>query len=91
MDKHGITTHTTYNSVYLAHHEIFRAKVGNGGINYRIHENVLPNMRRNVVYKENTQAVATALCWKWSLNLRYITPLDFIYPPEKSENILMLQ
>ena len=25
--------YTTYNSVYLAHHEIVRAKVGKGGIN----------------------------------------------------------
>ena len=33
MDKHGITIfYTTYISVDLAHHEIFRAKVGKGGI-----------------------------------------------------------
>ena len=31
VDKHGIF-HTTYISVDLAHHEIFRAKVGKGGI-----------------------------------------------------------
>ena len=30
VDKHGINT--TYISVELAHHEIFRAKVGKGGI-----------------------------------------------------------
>ena len=34
VDKHGIF-YTTYISVHLAHHEIFRAKVGIGGINYR--------------------------------------------------------
>ena len=33
VDKHGITIYTTYISVYLAHREIFRAKVGKGGIN----------------------------------------------------------
>ena len=33
VDKHGITNYTTYISVDLAHHEIFRAKVGKGGIN----------------------------------------------------------
>ena len=32
MDKHGIF-YTTYISVDLAHREIFRAKVGKGGIN----------------------------------------------------------
>ena len=32
MDKHGITIFTTYISVDLAHHEIFRAKAGKGGI-----------------------------------------------------------
>ena len=29
--------YTTYLSVDLAHHEIFRAKVGKGGINQHIH------------------------------------------------------
>ena len=33
VDKHGILFYTTYISVDLAHHEIFRAKVGKGGIN----------------------------------------------------------
>ena len=33
VDKHGILFHTTYISVDLANHEIFCAKVGNGGIN----------------------------------------------------------
>ena len=28
VDKHGITIYTTYISVDLAHHEIYRAKVG---------------------------------------------------------------
>ena len=32
VDKHGITIYTTYISVDLAHREIFRAKVGKGGI-----------------------------------------------------------
>ena len=32
MDKHGITIYTTYISVDLAHHEVFCAKVGKGGI-----------------------------------------------------------
>ena len=32
VDKHGITIYTSYISVDLAHHEIFRAKVGKGGI-----------------------------------------------------------
>ena len=34
MDTHGtcITVYTTYISVDLAHHEIFHAKVGKGGI-----------------------------------------------------------
>ena len=32
VDKHGITLYTTDISVDLAHHEIFRAKVGKGGI-----------------------------------------------------------
>ena len=31
VDKHGITIYTTYISVDLAHHAIFRAKVGKGG------------------------------------------------------------
>ena len=33
VDKHGITIYTTYISVDLAHHKIFRVKVGKGGIN----------------------------------------------------------
>ena len=33
VDKHSITICTTYISVDLAHHEIFCAKVGKGGIN----------------------------------------------------------
>ena len=33
VDKHGITFYTTYISVNLAHHEIYRAKVGKGVIN----------------------------------------------------------
>ena len=32
VNKHGRTIYTTYISVDLAHHEIFRAKVGKGGI-----------------------------------------------------------
>ena len=32
VDKHGIIFYTTYISVDLAHHEIFCAKVGKGGI-----------------------------------------------------------
>ena len=32
VDKHGITIYTTYISVDIAHQEIFRAKVGKGGI-----------------------------------------------------------
>ena len=32
VDKHGILFYTTYISVDRAHHEIFRAKVGKGGI-----------------------------------------------------------
>ena len=32
VGKHGISIYTTYISVDLAHHEIFRAKVGKGGI-----------------------------------------------------------
>ena len=32
VDKYGITIYTTFFSVDLAHHEIFRAKVGNNGI-----------------------------------------------------------
>ena len=31
-DKDGIATYTTYISVDIAHHEIFRAKFGKGGI-----------------------------------------------------------
>ena len=31
--KHDITIYTTYNCIDLAHDEIFRAKVGNVGIN----------------------------------------------------------
>ena len=33
VDKHDITIYTTYTSVDFSHHEIFRAKVGKGGIN----------------------------------------------------------
>ena len=33
VDKHGITILYTYISVYLAHHEIYCAKVSKGGIN----------------------------------------------------------
>ena len=33
VDRHGIIIHTTYISIGLAHHEIFRAKVVKGGIN----------------------------------------------------------
>ena len=32
VDKHGITFYTTYIGVDHAHHEIFAAKVGKGGI-----------------------------------------------------------
>ena len=32
VDKHRITIYTTYISVDLEHHEIYRAKVGKGGI-----------------------------------------------------------
>ena len=32
VDKHGITIYITNSSVNLAHHEIFHAKVGKGGI-----------------------------------------------------------
>ena len=32
VDKHGITIYTTNISVDLAHHEIFHAKDGKGGI-----------------------------------------------------------
>ena len=32
VDKHGITIYTNYIGVDLAHYEIFRAKVGKGGI-----------------------------------------------------------
>ena len=37
VDKHGVTFYATYISVNLAHREIFRAKVGQGGINKFIH------------------------------------------------------
>ena len=33
VDRHGIIIYITYISIDLAHHEIFRAKVGKGGIN----------------------------------------------------------
>ena len=36
VDKHGITIYTTYISVDIAHHEIFNAKVGKGGIKHCI-------------------------------------------------------
>ena len=36
VDKHGITVDTTYISVDLAHHEIFYAEVGRGGISFVI-------------------------------------------------------
>ena len=32
VEKHDITIYTTHNSVDLARHEIFHAKVGKGGI-----------------------------------------------------------
>ena len=35
VDKHGITILITYISVDLAHHDIFRAKIGKGGINVK--------------------------------------------------------
>ena len=31
VDKHGINIYSTYISVDMAHHEIFRAEVNNGG------------------------------------------------------------
>ena len=34
VDTHGIIMHTIYISVDLAHHETFRAKVGQGGIKF---------------------------------------------------------
>ena len=37
VDKHGISNFSTYISVDIAHHEIFRAKVGKSGINVFIH------------------------------------------------------
>ena len=40
VDKHGITIYTTYISVGLAHHEIFRAKVGKGGMHQYLHLNL---------------------------------------------------
>ena len=36
MDKHGITIYTTYISVDLAHHELFRAKIGKGIHMYKL-------------------------------------------------------
>ena len=33
VDKHAITIYATYIRVDLVHHEIFRAKVGKGGMN----------------------------------------------------------
>ena len=33
VDKHGLTIIYTYISADFRHHEIFRAKVGEGGIN----------------------------------------------------------
>ena len=33
VEKHGIAIYTTYISVDLAHHKIFRAKVNKGGFN----------------------------------------------------------
>ena len=38
VDKRGITIYTTYISVDLAHHEIFRAKDGKGGMKICIHD-----------------------------------------------------
>ena len=38
VDKHGITIYTTYICVDIAHHEIFRAKVGKGGISFSIQD-----------------------------------------------------
>ena len=38
VEKHGIIILTTYTSVDLAHHEIFYAKVGKGGISAYIRE-----------------------------------------------------
>ena len=32
LDKNGMTIYTIYISVDLAHHDIFRAKIGKGGI-----------------------------------------------------------
>ena len=32
VDEHGFTIYTNYISIDLAHHEIFCAKVGKGGI-----------------------------------------------------------
>ena len=45
---HGITIYTTYISVDLAHHEIFRAKVGKGGIQ----GNIYIKMRAHPCIKE---------------------------------------
>ena len=45
VDKHGIIFYTTYISVDLAHHDILRAKVGKGGINFFIPP--LPTLARN--------------------------------------------
>ena len=39
VNKYVITIHTIYICVYLAHHEICRAKVGKGGINVPIQSN----------------------------------------------------
>ena len=53
VDKTGITIYTTYISVDLAHHEIFRAKVGMGGIKSSITPDPvhLNNTQENVIYK----------------------------------------
>ena len=47
VDKHGITIYTTYISVDLAHHEIFHAKVGKGGINMLFVVCYFVNSKRN--------------------------------------------
>ena len=47
MDKNGMTIYTIYISVDLAHHDIFRAKIGKGGIK----RGIPPEQRARVCFR----------------------------------------
>ena len=61
-DKHVITIYTTYISVDLAHHEIFRAKVVKGCIIFCIGYRIYTLLERKTFHLITLLAISMAEC-----------------------------